>query len=671
MKWALASIPTCRTNRMPADSRVRKSPAVVVGCWRSGDRLILKLVSGLFCWTVVALVLGVIGLFHWWLVVPISLAAFLVVRSAIPRATGRLDGWWFLAITVAVLSFALNGLNAGEHLLTGRDSGTYMATAGWLAENSTLNVDARRGPLGEVDGLGYVLPGFYEWGDNPGDLEPQFMHAFPALLGTLVDVGGLGLAYWLNPLLGAIMLLLLFSLARRFMAAWAALLAVLTVASGLVFLYFARTPFSEMLMAVFLLGGLVTLGEAEERVSNRLALIGGALLGATVLARLDGVVVLIPVLLYLSVRSRTGPVGLAVTSRSARRAALAIAVLGLAESVVVSPAYIFDRSVAVAAPLIVVLLLMVGDDLVGNRLCLFWRTRVIPHRAVLLRLVIFVSGLLLAYAWFIRPQITPGRLIGGDLAFVEAREGLTTDPLPYHAMAVQWLSWYHGPGFVGLAWVGMIGLVRRGSESPSRDPSWLVPAILGTFSTLYIWRPLITPDHIWAMRRFLTVVIPLGALAAAFAVCWISGAIRRLLAGWVRPFKLTLASLLLIPPVLTTSPVWSVHEFDGLTVDMEEMCGDLTDNASVLVIDYELAQYLAQSLRSYCGVSAAWTESVSNSELEEIRSTVESGGGTLAVLSLDGPGSIYLDGDYRRLEITLSHAPSSTSSFPVSIAIDS
>ena len=334
--------------------------------WTLGDRLVVEAVLLLLSWGVVALVFALVGWFRWWAVVPVALILFAVARRALPKATGRLDRWWVIAIAISAAIAAVNFVHPGEHLLTGRDGGTYLTTAAWLANEGTLLVDARVEPFAPYDELQFHVPGFYDRVGGREELEPQFMHMFPAMMATLIGAAGVLAGLAVNPIAGFVLLLALFSLTRRFARPWAALLGMSMVGSSLVFLFYARTPFAEVLMAMFALAGLGLLGLAEERRDLRLGLISGVLLGAATLARLDGIVLLLPVTAYLLIRGGRDDLVTPVLRR-ARYGMYLTALSGLAESLYVSPAYILERSRNVVPVLASVLVLLVVYDLSAER----------------------------------------------------------------------------------------------------------------------------------------------------------------------------------------------------------------------------------------------------------------------------------------------------------------
>src|SRR5262249_59997675 len=94
----------------------------------------------------------------------------------------------------------------------------------------------------------------------------------------------------------------------------------------------------------------------------------------------------------------------------------------------------------------------------------------------------------------------------------------------YAEPAMQWVSWYTGPVTLAAAWVVLAVLAARAVRWWTGDvaipvPNWLGPAAVGLASTvLTLYRPGITPDHPWADRRLVPVVLPTMVLAATAGV---------------------------------------------------------------------------------------------------------------------------------------------------------
>ena len=120
--------------------------------------------------------------------------------------------------------------------------------------------------------------------------------------------------------------------------------------------------------------------------------------------------------------------------------------------------------------------------------------------------------------WMVGHHIALGtgydRLIGG----LQRHECLAFEPTrSYDELSVTWLSWYYGWPLVLLAFAGLALIAR--SAIRSRDPRYLILlTVIAAPSALYLWRVSVTPDLVWAMRRFLPVTIPGFLLAATITL---------------------------------------------------------------------------------------------------------------------------------------------------------
>jgi hypothetical protein len=644
-----------KPNMSPEQSARVARPASLA--WAGPHHLVAASSLLVLCWAVVALALAVVGLLHWWLVVPITLVAFLSTRRWIPSGRGGWSPWFLAAVVISAAAGAVALAHPAEHIYTGRDSATYLATAGWLAEDGGLPVDVRDGPLGEFDQLEFDVPGFY---DEPlgGTLRPQFMHAFPAMMGTLIDVGGVEAGVALNAFVGSLMLLLVYVLALRFVRPVLALVATASIGLSLVFLYYTRTSFSEPLMAVMVLGGIWLLPVAEERRDLRLGVIAGLLLGGATVIRLDGIVLLLPVTAYLLFRMRSGDESFTVV-RGARLAMMGAAFVAIAESLYISPEYILGRRGQVLAVLLALALVFVVNEVIvrsGANL-LWFATR---HRRGLYWAVTSLLAVALLFGWLARPLISESTGPSYGIEVLQEREGLEIAPeRNYAEMSVVWINWYMGPFFIVLGFAGAAVLAHQAAFG-GRSGLWLFVSVLGVFATLYLWRPSINPDQIWAMRRYLPVVIPLGSISAVFAIEWAARHLRNRARTGLAMAVAVVGSLgLLVPPMVTSAPVW---EFSGLTADFAAMCSDLSPDARILIIDGQsgsLGHRMSQSFRSYCGLEAAWIDrELEGEELGTIAASVDRRGGTLVTVRPAEPGDgTNLDEQYQFLEVTLSRPP--------------
>jgi hypothetical protein len=246
------------------------------------------------------------------------------------------------------------------------------------------------------------------------------------------------------------------------------------------------------------------------------------------------------------------------------------------------------------------------------------------------------------------------------LEAIQESEGLEVDSSrSYAEHSIRWVTWYQGGFFIILGFIGWSLLLRRSMFEPDRGSDSLLVLVLATFAVLYFWRPSINPDHIWVMRRYMTVVIPFGAIVAAFAidrsVAMVSSRLGR---GFSNGTAIVLAAMLLIPPTVVSVPSWDLAELDGLAEDFDAACEAIGTESHVLIVGRSLGHALAQGFRSFCGVPTAYVEhELSQADLTALMESVEDEESRLVVVTPQGEGSLF-PGSYEFLKQTLSKPPS-------------
>ena len=120
----------------------------------------------------------------------------------------------------------------------------------------------------------------------------------------------------------------------------------------------------------------------------------------------------------------------------------------------------------------------------------------------------------------------------------------------YDEWSMHWLAWWLGWLTLAVAVFAATVLVRRILDPARRgdDPvhDWVAPlvVVLGT-TALTLWRPGISPDHPWADRRFVPVVLPGLLLLACYGAKVIHRYMRGVLADGSRLPVLVLACVVL------------------------------------------------------------------------------------------------------------------------------
>jgi hypothetical protein len=136
--------------------------------------------------------------------------------------------------------------------------------------------------------------------------------------------------------------------------------------------------------------------------------------------------------------------------------------------------------------------------------------------------------------------------------------------------------------------------------------------LLAPPALLYLWRPSITPDHIWVMRRFLPAILPLFVLIAfgALNVLAEQRVLGRALRGWDgrRSLALALGVAAIAYPAYTIRNVTQMTQQRGFETAVTKVCNRIGSRGAV-VVPQESAPltwyYDPQTLRSFCNVPVA------------------------------------------------------------------
>ena len=197
----------------------------------------------------------------------------------------------------------------------------------------------------------------------------------------------------------------------------------------------------------------------------------------------------------------------------------------------------------------------------------------------------------------------------------------------YAEHSVQWVSWWTGPVALLLA-LGTYAVLAGRAVSWLRRrredvPGWLGPAVVAFGSTvLTLYRPGITPDHPWADRRLVPVVLPAVVIAATAAVAWLTPSARDLVRGRGAAPRTVLAAravavagvvAVVLPALLATWPVATDRTERGQLAAVRTVCRSLGPRDAVLVLDNRGRNEWPQVIRGVCdrpvAVIAAWRES--------------------------------------------------------------
>lgn len=572
------------------------------------------------------------------LFVPVAAAVVAVgcrgaVRAAAPPAPGRYLTWWpaagVLLVSTAFLLLQLK-FNS-EQIIVRRDPATYAQFATWLNEHGRLPISPSLWAFGGDDPvLRFDSPGFYE---RDGEIAPQFLAGLPLLLALGGWIGGTPVLLAMSPLLGAGAVLAFGGLTARLVGPLWAPVGALAFAACWPLMFVSRATYSESAALVLLLGGLCLMHDVRDLREGRLrAFLAGLCLGLVVLVRVDGLRDILPVVVFAGVLfARKRPTGIPLAAGLVVGAAG-----GLAEGFLLSRPYLdyiggsLRPLLMLAAAAVAGTLVMVGvwrlrpdwfnrtgDRVAGGRL---------PDVAAVLTVLLVLVFSVRPYVQTVRriPSNAEDAFNSGYIEHIQRSTGLPVDGTrQYTELALHWVVWYVGLPVLILATFGAAILIRRMLRRES--PAWVLPfSIIALTTVATLLRPGITPDHPWASRRLVAVVIPGVLILAVWMLAWVTRRFRRLGYGRVATFVLAFAgSLVLLVPIGASSAGLVFKPVDqGELRAVDRLCGELRQGVTVLIVERVTADRFSPVVRNMCGLPTARVDGAGVEDVKRVADRV-------------------------------------------------
>lgn len=599
---------------------------------------------GLFWPLPVLVATALVTALAWWWVLP-------HVRAG-SGATRPHRGLLATVVVVCIASGVWNGANHGEHLIAERDPGMYTAAALSLNNTGQLRIAKPSGAFRGSDAVQIMQNGFDDVADDSYD---SWWPDLNAVFLAGAAWGGYDLLFLVPAVLSSLALLWLFLLGCRLGSPGAGAFATVALAVSYPFVYVARDQFSEPLAMVLLLAGLWALTHLPSG-GRRVAAVVGALLGATCLARIDGLVPMMPLagvlVLQTTLARRQGRKRHAETYAAALTALVVVAFAGILETRLFAQGYFITR-LAPRLPILIAgallgavagrLLGSAGYRVVDGRLA----TTTTVRRAAITGAVA-IAGIV-AWLRFIRPDVQGVRdALARGVQEYWAPPGdkiLLTwgKTLSYH-----WIEWFLGPilvagGIAALSWWAWRGL------APARMRLLPFAAVGLTVTLGYLITPQVGPDLPWATRRFVAVSIPLMFLAFGMVL----DELRRLRPPLSQVVVAGVAVVCLIAPIRATLPLADTAVGRTTAQRFDQICAlARTEPSAILVTpDLYLAQTVPIPLGQWCGLPVAGADAeVTAAQIRELQAGWADQGRRLLLLTTTPAGLVGVGGEATRIE---------------------
>jgi hypothetical protein len=518
-----------------------------------------------------------------------------------------------IAVGLSGVTAIWNASNASQHAQINRDGGIYLNAGKWIATHGTLDLQPFAGPFaGPYIGhpLAAASAGMKQHGSH---LEFEISHMLPAIFAEAKNIGGNNLMFLTVPILSGFALLAFYLLATRLLAhPVAALGATATLAFLMPQVSFSRDSTTEIPIQVLLFTALWLLCDRRTLRAPGPAFVAGLLLGLVQAMHVDGLAFLVglPAVFAVTWLNTRQP------RRQQVRRGILWATVGVGAGAVLGAfdLYRWDRYyLSVVGKNIAQLVVVVAVAIVAAAVAvlLLRRPQVFATFKRIRPRVAYGAGVLGLVggfgAWFVRPLIQHTHAgFNPTVAFVQKLNHLPIDGTKRYAEnSVRWISWYVGPITLTIAIIGAAVLAVALVRGTLRLPTQLATFMFAPPALLYIWKPSITPDHVWAARRFLPAVFPALILVTFAVLCTFALAPGYKFSGQRRSAAVVLAVATVVFPVLTIRNVSQMTEQRGLFPVITKACKILgPDGAVVILKENGSVVYLSdpQTFRSFCNV---------------------------------------------------------------------
>jgi len=459
-----------------------------------------------------------------------------------------------------------------EYIIGGKDPGVFVNAGVQIAQRGTfvyrdpvvaaIPADLRdlfipHDPTRERY-VGLRFMGYFVLDPDTGAVVSQFQHVYPASIAIGYALAGLHGALRVIGFWGVFGVLSVYFLGARLFGRPAAAAAATLLALNVVQVWFARYPNVDVVMQGLLFAALLATARAHADDDPFFAPVAGTLLGLLLFLRYDAIVAVGATLGALALAYVAGQrVRWTFAAPLAAAAALCAWYLSgpLREYAHLPRVFLSHLPGWQYAGLALMAAIALALIAIGRRSTAISKA-VIDYTPWVLTTVVLAAT---AYAMYFRHP-------GGKL----------TD---YDAYALRtYVSFYVTlPAFIA----AMIGYAVVARALFWRDPAFVV--VLTAFSLLLFYKIRIVPDHFWAARRFLPIILP-GTLllAASAALTGVRG--RLMLTRAIRgPIGIVFLALLAVQYARAAKPVVHHVEYEGMIPQLERLAGRVGDRDLLVV----------------------------------------------------------------------------------------
>lgn len=468
-----------------------------------------------------------------------------------------------------------------KYMLAGRDPGLYFLNGIHIAETGSMQYDTDEylnehfEELKDVIHVGYPAlfsPYDFENMDGqPGDISPQFMPMFPSLLAVGYDLKGIGGLIRVNGLISLLSILVIYYFVKHMFSWKAGALTAACLILNPAQLWGARITETEILSQLLFFFSMYLFEAAWRKKDRRIFALAGVFLGIGAMNRIDTYIYGVGLYFMMAYCILWKP----SYKRDMFSGCLWYTITGAAAYIygwMFSTAYFImhheNHSLSLIVGLNVLCMVLVLIIYLLNRGNI-WKQmpnviRLIVRNQRNLGFACIATGVLFLFAYVVRPHLKDS----------------------FNNRAMVEFCWYTSVIMTVAAIYGIYRAFEKFDEDYERYMVFVAIAVASMVA--YIARPSISPDHIWAGRRWVTVNIPEVLIFGSLGILQI----RLKYKGTQTALRAVLAGSVLLFLAGQSRPFLFTRIMDGIDSQYENLASHMSDDNIYFVDSGELAAYL-------------------------------------------------------------------------------
>lgn len=475
-----------------------------------------------------------------------------------------------------------------EYYIGGRDPGVYvnaavnMAKTGQIMKKDPLINQVKEDYPEVFETNTHKYAGFYiETRDGETWINPQFYHGYTAWLALGYQWLGENWFLYITPLLGLISIMVMYRSVGELVNERVGFITAALLTINISQIWYARGPYTEILSQLLLWFSIYLLIKAQMFKNPLLALVAGLAIGATILVRLDNILILLPLALYLVYNY--------LKDNQSYRTWIKYIIGSLALCAFIFFVYAYQygreythfqliRETPIPDELSLSVLFTVLGAIALAGVFLIWLCRKVlyvwlswleRYKNCWKALLAIIAVAAFVYLYLIRPYIPNVHIDGGVRSFRE--ESLIR------------LGWYISTLGLVLCLGGFLLFVYKALKKQL----FFILLVLLNFS-LYLYDPNIYPEHFWAVRRHVPFIIPAMLIFVAVVIEQLISRRQKL----IRAAGLGIVLALVINFSAAARPFAFHTEYGGVGKQLAELAQKFDKDDIILTIDTHYASRL-------------------------------------------------------------------------------